>query len=122
MKPTAFFVTTARGGVHKEDDLFQILKNNGIAGAGLDVFIDEPPSLDHPLLTLDNVTVTPHNAGISVDALRAMASGAAEQWITIFEGRVPPRLINPKAWPKYADRFYKIFGVKPQALPEVKAA
>jgi D-3-phosphoglycerate dehydrogenase len=45
-----------------------------------------------------------------------MAVGAAEQWITIFEGKVPPRLINPKAWPKYTERFQKIFGIKPPAL------
>jgi D-3-phosphoglycerate dehydrogenase len=116
MKPSAFFVTTARGGIHKEDDLYDVLKAREIAGAGVDVFLDEPPPLDHPLLTLDNVIVTPHNAGISEDALRAMAVGAAEQWITIFEGKVPPRLINPKAWPKYTERFQKIFGVTPPAL------
>lgn len=116
MKPTAYFVNTARGGIHKEDELYDILKAKRIAGAGLDVFLDEPPAIDHPLLTLDNVVATPHNAGISEDALRAMAVGAAEQWITIFEGKVPPRLINPKAWPKYADRFQKIFGVTPPAL------
>lgn len=116
MKPTAFFVTTARGGVHKEDDLFAVLKNGAIAGAGVDVFLDEPPPLDHPLLTLDNVIATPHIAGVSQDALRAMAVGAAEQWITIFAGGVPPRLINPQAWPKYVARFEKILGIRPPAL------
>ncbi len=116
MKPSAYFVTTARGGIHKEDDLYDVLKAKKIAGAGVDVFLDEPPALDHPLLTLDNIIVTPHNAGISEDALRAMAVGAAEQWITIFEGKVPPRLINPKAWPKYSERFQKAFGIKPPSL------
>jgi len=116
MKPSAFFVTTGRGGVHKEDDLFTVLKDRAIAGAGLDVFLDEPPPLDHPLLTLDNVIATPHIAGVSEDALRAMAVGAAQQWITIFDGGVPPRLINPQAWPKYVARFERVFGIKPRAL------
>ena len=117
MKPTAYFITTARGGVHKEDDLLEILKAKRIAGAGLDVFLDEPPALDHPLLKLDTVIATPHVAGASREALRAMATAAAEQWIDIFAGKVPPRLVNPKAWPRYMERFKGIFGKAPEALP-----
>ena len=53
MKPTAYFVTTARGGIHKEDDLAEALAAGAIAGAGLDVFLDEPPDYRHPLLSLE---------------------------------------------------------------------
>ena len=99
MKPTAFFVTTARGPVHDEDALHDALVGGTIAGAGIDVFHDEPPDPAHPLLALDNVVASPHTAGITVEATRDIASATAEQWITIFAGKVPPRLINPEAWP-----------------------
>ena len=91
MKPTAFFINTARGGIHKEDDLAEALRAGRIAGAALDVFPQEPPQPDHPLLAFDNVIVSPHNAGMTVEALHDMAAAAAEQWIDIFAGAAPPR-------------------------------
>jgi D-3-phosphoglycerate dehydrogenase len=117
MKPTAFFVTTARGPVHDEAALYDALVSGGIAGAGIDVFHDEPPDPSHPLLTLDNVVASPHTAGITVEATRDIARATAEQWLTIFAGEVPPRLINPEVWPMYADRFAACFGVRPEELP-----
>ena len=69
-------VLTARGGIHDEADLADALRERRIAGAGLDVFLKEPPDLDHPLLHLDNVIVTPHLGGYSVVSLRGM--GPAE--------------------------------------------
>jgi D-3-phosphoglycerate dehydrogenase len=116
MKPGAFFVTTARGEVHDEKALLKALKIGQIAGAGIDVFHEEPPSPDHPLLALDNVVATPHTAGITTEAARAIAVATAEQWISIFDGAVPPRLINPEAWSSYADRFEQILGFRPAAL------
>lgn len=118
MKNTAYFINTARGGIHNEEALYQALVEKRIAGAGVDVFLDEPPSTDHLLLSLPNVVATPHIAGISFEALNNMASYAAHQWIDIFDGKVPPRLMNPEAWPRYSERFKKIFGFAPQALPE----
>ena len=114
MKPTAFFITTSRGPVHDEDALYDALVSGEIAGAGIDVFHDEPPDPSHPLLTLDTVVASPHTAGITVEATRDLALATAEQWITIFAGRTPPRLINPEVWPKYSDRFHDRFGVKPE--------
>ena len=86
-----------------------------IAGAGLDVFHDEPPRQDNPLLHLDNVVATPHTAGITVEAARDIAVATATQWQTIFEGRMPPRLLNPDVWPRYCERFHDIFGFRPSA-------
>lgn len=63
MKPTAYFINCCRGGVVDEDALVDVLKNHKIAGAGLDVYVYEPVPYDHPYLTLDNVTLTPHIAG-----------------------------------------------------------
>lgn len=112
MKPTAYFVNTARGGIHDEAALADALRRGVIEGAGIDVFVDEPPEMEHPLFGLDNVLLSAHIAGITEEAREAMAAGAAEQWITIFDGRRPPRLVNPEAWPAYAERFEKILGFK----------
>jgi D-3-phosphoglycerate dehydrogenase / 2-oxoglutarate reductase len=117
MQPTAFFITTARGPVHDEDALFDALTSGSIAGAGIDVFHQEPPDPNHPLLKLDNVVASPHTAGITVEATRDIGFATAEQWITIFAGKVPPRLINPEAWPVYTDRFAERFGERPTKEP-----
>jgi D-3-phosphoglycerate dehydrogenase / 2-oxoglutarate reductase len=113
MKPTAFFITTARGPVHDERALLDAVVNGEIAGAGLDVFHEEPPRADNPLLELDNVVATPHTAGITVEAVRDIAVATATQWQTIFEGRMPPRLLNPDVWPRYCERFNDILGFRP---------
>ncbi len=115
MKPTAYFVTTARGRVHDEAALYDALTAGRIAGAGLDVFHDEPPALDNPLLSLDTVVATPHTAGITVEAAHGIAVATASQWLALFEGKTPPRLLNPAVWPHYCDRFAETFGYRPAA-------
>lgn len=116
MKPTAFFITTARGPVHDEAALYDALVSGTIAGAGIDVFHDEPPDPSHPLLSLDNVIASPHTAGITIEATRDIAIATAEQWITVFAGKVPPRLLNPEVWPVYSERFAARLGVRPEEL------
>jgi D-3-phosphoglycerate dehydrogenase / 2-oxoglutarate reductase len=115
MKPTAFFITTARGPVHDETALLDALVSGRIAGAGLDVFHEEPPRPDNPLLHLENVVATPHTAGITVEAVRDIAVATATQWQAIFAGDMPPRLLNPDVWPRYCERFNDIFGFRPSA-------
>ncbi len=115
MKPTAYFITTARGPVHDEEALYNALVQGSIAGAGLDVFHQEPPREDNPLLGLANVVATPHTAGITVEAARDIALATAAQWQVIFAGGVPPRLLNPEVWPRYCDRFEAILGTRPGA-------
>lgn len=114
MRPTAFFINTARGGIHDEDALAEALRQGDIAGAGLDVFLVEPPSSQHPLLQLDNVIATPHTAGVTAEAMHEMASAAAHQWVQVLSGRFPPRLINPEVWPRYSHRFEQITGAAPE--------
>jgi D-3-phosphoglycerate dehydrogenase len=116
MKPSAYFINTARGGIHDEMALAEALRNGQLAGAGLDVFLQEPPPLDHPLLAMDNVIVSPHNAGMTDESILEMVTATAHQWIGLFGGRVPPRLVNPEAWPLYASRFTEIVGHAPDAL------
>ena len=67
MKPTAFIINTARGGIINEGDLIEALQNGTIAGAGLDTYANEPLSQDSPLLAMDNVVTTPHCGGNTVD-------------------------------------------------------
>lgn len=77
MKPTAFIINAARGPVIDEAAMIEALQKGEIAGAGLDVFEQEPPTSDNPLFVMDNVILSPHNAALSDGALRAMAMDSA---------------------------------------------
>ncbi len=110
MQPHAIFITTARGFIHDEAALTTALREKKLAGAGLDVWEDEPPPPDHPLMQFDNVMVSPHTAGVTSDARRNMAKIAAEQLRNTLAGERPERLINPEAWPRYKERFAKALG------------
>ncbi len=114
MKPTAYFITTARGFIHDERALEKALREGRIAGAGLDVWDKEPPPADHPLLQFDNVIASPHTAGVTHEARRNMGKIAAEQLIMAFDGGRPPRIVNPEVWPRYCERFEHIFGTRPR--------
>lgn len=113
IKPGAIFISTARGGIHDEQALAQALASGRVAGAGLDVWDQEPPPLDHPLLGFPTVVATYHTAGVTVEARRNMASISAEQIVSLLQGARPPRLVNPEVWPHYAARFAALFGHTP---------
>jgi D-3-phosphoglycerate dehydrogenase len=113
MRPDAYFITTARGFIHDETALADALANKRIAGAGLDVWEEEPPPHDHPLMKFDNVLVSPHTAGATEESRENMSRIAAEQVLDILDGKRPPRLINPEVWPAYRERFARIMGVAP---------
>ncbi|HEY4174354.1 MAG TPA: hydroxyacid dehydrogenase [Rhodopila sp.] len=115
MQKHAYFITTARGGIHDEDALAAALTAKQITGAGLDVWEDEPPPSDHPLLRFDNVLVSPHTAGITRQSRHNIAKIAAEQMLDILDGKKPPRLLNPEVWDAYRDRFAAILGFRPEA-------
>lgn len=114
MKPGALFVSTARGGIHDEAALYEAIRSGHLGGAGLDVWDQEPPPLDHPLLGLDTVIATFHTAGVTHEARRNMASISAQQIITLLQGHRPPRLVNPEVWPAYSQRFEAILKRPPQ--------
>lgn len=115
MKQGAYFITTARGGIHDEAALLDALKAGHVAGAGLDVWDYEPPGPDHPLLQLDTVIASPHTAGVTHESRRDISLFGVEQLIGMFAGERPPRLVNPEVWPEYRRRFHKAFGVEPQS-------
>ncbi len=114
MQPDAYFISTARGFIHDEQALAEALRSKRIAGAGLDVWEDEPPPHNHPLMAFDNVMVSPHVAGSTIEARENMGRIAAEQVLEILDGKKPPRLINPEVWPAYRARFTRIMGFPPE--------
>ena len=74
MKRGAYFITTARGGIHDEAALVDALASGHLAGAGLDVWAKEPPDPDHPLLRFDNVLASPHTAGVTHESRHNMGA------------------------------------------------
>ncbi|MBF0276691.1 MAG: hydroxyacid dehydrogenase [SAR324 cluster bacterium] len=96
MKQDAVIINTSRGGVIKEDDLVKALSEKNIGGAGLDVFAEEPPSADHPLLRLDNVILTPHSAALTKECVLRMATSAVSRVLDCFNGIVPESIANPE--------------------------
>jgi glyoxylate reductase len=99
MKPTAVLVNTTRGPVVDQRALYQALKEGRIAAAGLDVAEEEPIPLGDPLLTLDNVTITPHVGSASVATRGEMAAMAVENVLAVLRGEQPPNCVNPEAGP-----------------------
>jgi D-3-phosphoglycerate dehydrogenase len=99
MKPGAFIVNTARGGIINEPALYGALKSGHIAGAGLDVFEQEPTPPDNPLLTLDTVISSPHMAGVTVEAIEAMAVATSQNILSVLDGSPnKENTINPEVY------------------------
>jgi len=97
MKKTAYLVNNSRGPTVDEKALYDALKEGRIAGAGLDVFEQEPTPVSNPLLKLENVVVAPHISSASHETRSKMAEMAADNLIAFFEGKKPPNLVNPEA-------------------------
>lgn len=93
MKDGAILVNTARGGIVDETALISALSAGKVAAAGLDVFEDEPPRLDNPLLAFDQVLLSPHIAGVTDGAAIRMALGSAQNILDFFAGKIDPKLI-----------------------------
>jgi len=115
MPAGSYVITTARGGILDEEATAEALRSGHLAGAGIDVWVEEPPPLTHPLLAFDSVIATYHTAGVTHDSRRNMADWNAAQVAALLRGERPPRLINPAAWDRYCERFERIFGFRPGA-------
>jgi D-3-phosphoglycerate dehydrogenase len=96
MKPTAYLVNTARGGLVDTEALCRALRERRIAGAALDVVEEEPLPADSPLRVLDNVYLTPHAAGSTSDARERSGTTAAENLIHALRGERPEGIVNPE--------------------------
>jgi glyoxylate reductase len=95
MKPTAFVINTARGAVLDEAALMRALTERRIAGAGLDVFENEP-NVNRALTGLPNVTMTPHLGSAVFEVREAMANTVVDNIVALLEGRRPPNIVNPE--------------------------
>lgn len=94
MKKTSFVINCARGGIINEKDLYDAIEEGVIAGAGIDVFEDEPIKTTNPLFRLEKVIVTPHNAAQTHEARNRMGLVAAECIVDVLEGRKPKYPVN----------------------------
>jgi D-3-phosphoglycerate dehydrogenase len=102
MQPSAFLVNTARGGLIDEAALYDALAGKKLAGAGLDVLDEEPPPGGHPLLTLDNVVLTAHTAGVDTQSRDEMALLAAQCIARLAQGEWPGDcIVNPEVRGKF---------------------
>jgi D-3-phosphoglycerate dehydrogenase / 2-oxoglutarate reductase len=93
MKPSAFVISTCRGGVIDEEELVKALQEGRIRGAGLDVFSQEPIPVTHPLLALESVIVSPHTAALTLECARRMDEIAAKNCLDAIDGKLDPAFI-----------------------------
>jgi len=100
MKSGAYLINTSRGEVVDEEALLKALKSGKLGGAALDVMAKEPPDPDNPLLTLDNIIITPHIATATPEARRKAELTAIEDVFRVLEGRKPIHILNPEVLKK----------------------
>jgi D-3-phosphoglycerate dehydrogenase / 2-oxoglutarate reductase len=96
MKKSAYLVNTARGAIIDESALVKVLKDNAIAGAALDVFVQEPLPKDHPLLQLDNIVLAPHLGWPTDSGFEGFAENAVTNILDYMDGKLT-RALNPEA-------------------------
>jgi D-3-phosphoglycerate dehydrogenase len=104
MKRCAAVINVARGQVIDEAALVNALSDQRIGGAVLDVYQEQPLPRDHPLLTLDNVVLTPHVAGLTRDSMRRMSIGSAQEVVRLLNGERPLNFVNPQIWAQHLAR------------------
>jgi phosphoglycerate dehydrogenase-like enzyme len=100
MKPTAFLVNCARGAIVDPVAIYEVLKARRIAGAGLDVFENEPLGMS-PLCELDNAILTPHAAHFNPLSNKQVSQMALENAVAVMLGKEPPACANPEVLPKH---------------------
>jgi D-3-phosphoglycerate dehydrogenase len=115
MKPTAYLINTARGPVVDEAALTRALQEGGIAGAGLDVFEQEPSPADNPIYRLDNVLVTPHALCWTDQCFAGIGAADVKATFDVMHGRVPTGIVNRKVverpgWRAKLERYKAAFG------------
>jgi phosphoglycerate dehydrogenase-like enzyme len=110
MKPSAYFINIARGGIVDEEALVEVLRVRAIAGAATDVFASEPAGSVHPLYELDNIIVAPHSIAWTDEFFERMGVMCCRQAVSLFDGVIPDGLVNVEvldrpAFTKKLERF-----------------
>ena len=95
MRPDAFLINAARGGLINEKALYNAITSKKIAGAGLDVLVDIDPPIDHRIINLENVIITPHTAFFSQESVIELEERAAKEVVRVIKGEMPDNIINP---------------------------
>src|SRR5205807_7194422 len=98
MKPTAYLLNTARGGIVDEEALYDALKNRRIAGAAIDCFVGEPLAAPPRLAELDNVLLAPHAIGWTEELFRDIGRAACRALLELSLGRRPAGVLNPEVF------------------------
>jgi phosphoglycerate dehydrogenase-like enzyme len=98
MKPEAFLINTARGGIVNEDALFEALASKRIAGAALDVFVGEPFTEPHRFSVLDNILMAPHAVGLTHEIYRDIGRFVCQGMVDVASGKRPASVINPEVF------------------------
>lgn len=112
MKPTAYLLNTARGGIVDEAALYDALKAGRIAGAALDCFAQEPVAAGHPLTELDNVLLAPHSIAWTHELFRDIGRAACQGMIDLSLGQKPRGVVNPAVFdkPSFQEKWRRICG------------
>jgi phosphoglycerate dehydrogenase-like enzyme len=95
MKPDAFLINTARGGIVDEEALYQAIKNRQIAGAAIDVFASEPVTQPHPLAEFDNVLLAPHCIAWTDELFADIGKAVCQGMVDLARGEIPRGIVNP---------------------------
>ncbi len=115
MKPSAYLINTSRGPVVDQKALTKVLQENRIAGAGLDVLEEEPPSMEEPILKLDNVILTPHALCWTDQCFAGNGAADVRAVLDVMHGRVPNGVVNrevleQQGWRRKLDQYRAQFG------------
>ena len=110
MKPTAYLLNTARGGIVDEDALIDALKHRRIAGAAIDCFLDEPVPKSHQFAELDNVLLAPHSIAWTNELFRDIGRTVCQGMVDLAGGRRPHGVINPEVFerPTFQDKWARL--------------
>lgn len=100
LRPGAILINTSRGGVLDERAVFDALLVGRLAGAGLDVFEEEPSPVDNPLFNLETVVCSGHTAGVTREAHRQASLQVTAEMLRVLRGERPDVLVNPEVWPR----------------------
>ena len=110
MKKDAYLINTARGPIVDEKALVRALETGEIAGAGIDVFEEEPPKAENPLFHMENVAVTPHALGWTDQAVMGIWAQIIKQMSSLMNGEKPEGIVNPEVWekPEFQKKLQKV--------------